>query len=131
MKKWLFPLLVVGVFVLQGCSTDSVRGDVTVSEDTKEVRVEKQVFTQEITMKIEDELKNANGFTRYIFNGFIGEDTLAFEAPHGHSTYKSYHPAIKGYTFRFQELNEVKNVEIIDFSREKGTVTLKMEVVNE
>lgn len=127
-KITLFILLTMVLSSLQACSseakpspskTQSSTGTVVKSEDGNSV-------IQEMTLRIEDEVSDQGDY--YVFNGFIGEDTLSFEYETSRKTIQSFHPAQIGYKFKFKKLKRLKQAEIIDFNRKEGYVKLRLEV---
>jgi len=118
--KWVVALFLSFVF-LQGCSQSNVNSTVSAESNKKPIY-------QEITLKVEDSVKGEH--YAYFFNGFIGDDTLAFQS-HKFLDGKIrniYHPAKVGYTFTFKNMDEVVVAEIINLDRDPGFITLKLEM---
>lgn len=117
-------VVIIGLLFLFEPNTHPTKEtDNIIANSNKNISETKENNGQVITLHIEDEIKNEKNLQEYIFNGFIGEDTLSFETKSSIS-FQSYHPAIKGYKFTMK--NIYVTAEIIDFSRKKGTVTLKI-----
>lgn len=118
----LFLLMVA--FFLFGCSE---QGSGTKHHGTKN-QVPNLVTEKTIVLKTEGKLIYNRNDDDYVFNGFIGKDTLSFQQEkywyQNSYNYDIYQPAVIGHTFSFKKIDA--KIEIIDFNREKGTVTLKL-----
>ena len=115
-------LSLLTLFVLQGCSSPETTVEASITPTSN------QSLYQAVTLKVEDSLKGEK--FHYYFNGFVGNDTLAFQSfeRKDGDILNAYHPAQLGYTFTFKHLDEVKKAEIVHFDRTSGTVTLKLEM---
>lgn len=117
-------LLMVALFLF-GCSE---QGSETKHQGTKN-QVSNLVTEKTIVLKTEGKLIYNRNDDDYVFNGFIGKDTLSFQQEiywyqNSGYNYDIYQPAVIGHTFSFKNIDA--KIEIIDFNRKKGTVTLKL-----
>lgn len=79
----------------------------------------------EITLYVENTIFIKRTHNSYVFNGFLGQDTLKFGKTASYKAIDILHPAKIGYKFRFQEEGDIE-YEIIDFNRGKGFIKLKV-----
>lgn len=104
-------------------SLHAYRGEYPANVD-KENPYNPSVSNQEITLYVENTVTFQSPYTEYVFNGFLGTDTLMFSDTWSQNAVAILHPAKIGYQFRFQERKNVQ-FEVIDFDRDKGFVKLK------
>lgn len=116
-KTYLLFFITFTALLLTACVEE---GDVRLGEPSD---AKSSAIKQEVTLRIEDLLVGEH--YHYQFAGFLNDETLAFEVSYGHTVKTSYHPAKIGYKFRFKEMNATS--EIIDFNRDEGYVTMKVE----
>ncbi|PLS19202.1 hypothetical protein CVD28_01985 [Bacillus sp. M6-12] len=124
MKKTIMLIGTISIVstLLFGCA----EAKEPIKEDTHSSNEEIN-YPKEVVLHTEDEIVS-DGYVDYVFNGFIGEDTLSFEQSQYDKTYSSFHPAKIGYTFRLKEIESIQ-FEVIDFSRDQGFVKLKVIVM--
>lgn len=127
-RKLLFNGISLGMvaMLMQGCAIEPGAGDRAL-EDAKKYQSrtnELEGNVQEVTLKVEDSIEGKYG--KYNFNGFVNGETLSFSHYGNGITIQTFIPTIQGYKFAPRDLQEVEEIEIIEFSRELGTVKLKI-----
>lgn len=117
------------LIILTGCigNKESESND-SKSEKSKEKVV---VIEKELKLYPGDEIINKESFHwgYYSFNGFIGEDTLAFSDSDEMETVVIYQKAEIGLVFKLKEI-DTYTFEILDFNREENYLKLKAQRIN-
>lgn len=129
MKRVVGFLFVMSLLILQACSAESTppsQDETSIKESKEAIETAKNTTFQEVTLHIEQEI-NETVIDGYVFGGFIGEDTFVLTTDKGDNTFSYYHPAKIGYTFELKELRKVKSAEVLDFNRDEGYITLRLE----
>lgn len=128
-RKLLFNGISLGIIamLMQGCAIPEPGAGDRVVENSKQYEsrtYQLKEKTHEITLKVEDSIEGKYG--KYDFNGFLNGETLSFSHYGNGITIQTFIPTIQGYKFAPRDLQEVEEIEIIEFSRELGTVKLKI-----
>lgn len=106
-------------------------GITEIKTDTDTVNKYKPLINEsEITLYVENVIFANPTRNNYVFNGFLGEDTLVFGKLSYYKVIDILHPAKIGYKFRLQEEGDIE-YEIIDFNRDKGFIKLKVNKAND
>lgn len=118
-KIYLLLVILVLSLLMTACAEagDAIIG----SEDAIK---DGDIIIQEVTLYPEDKIFEQSEASYYAFNGFLSDETLSFQTD---LNLINYQPAVKGTEFQMKYLN--LKAEIIDFDREKGFVTLKIQTL--
>lgn len=136
MKKGILCLgliIPITLIILQGCGEPAIQEETTEKKDTATTggadnASEDVALVQELTLELEDSLiGDSSG--KYVFNGFLGEDTLSFQHKGlGNDGILLYIPAKVGHKFKLKNFAKVKEVEILEFNSDKGYLKLKISI---
>lgn len=147
MKKGILCLgliIPITLIILQGCGEPTIQEEKTIEQiqgtgqkgmtttESKHELPKDVALVQELTLKLEDRITRTISSSTYLFNGFLGEDTLSFQyvdnGPYGDDSEMLYLPAKIGYKFKLKNFEDVKEVEILDFNSDQGYVKLKVSI---
>lgn len=128
----LFTLLLVGCS--QASTSEPTSAEPTIAENNKESIEKSVVVTKELIIRVQDIVKvspksNNDFFSRihdYVFNGFMGEDTLVFEGESSNDDEDTtvFVPAKVGHKFTFKEVPYT--FEILEFNRDEAYLKVKV-----